>query len=292
MAARAGAVRRGARRRSASRGEEARARADRLYDELREPGLDVLYDDRDVEPGREVRRRRAARLPAARDGRQAERSRRGELEVQVRRGREKRSLPLEGAAEAAAELWRDPPLTFRRLVGLDRSGRPAAARRAAAQPLNPWTIPNAIGFVRLALCPVFLVVALSSGDGHSGRRVRAVRRHRVERLLRRHGGPRHRASTAGSARCSTRSPTACSWSPARSWPSTSSCCRAGRSLVLARARAVHARRSRRLALQRGIDLNVSMLGRWAVWPVMSALALALLDGRLVPGPRCSTSGWR
>ena len=34
-----------------------------------------------------------------------------------------------------------------------------------------------------------------------------------------------------------------------------------------------------LALRRGVDLNVSMLGRWAVWPVMSALALALLaDG--------------
>jgi hypothetical protein len=34
-----------------------------------------------------------------------------------------------------------------------------------------------------------------------------------------------------------------------------------------------------VALRRGIDLNVSMLGRWAVWPVMSALALALVvDG--------------
>jgi cardiolipin synthase (CMP-forming) len=34
-----------------------------------------------------------------------------------------------------------------------------------------------------------------------------------------------------------------------------------------------------LALRRGLDLNVSMLGRWAVWPVMSALALALvIDG--------------
>jgi hypothetical protein len=29
--------------------------------------------------------------------------------VQVRRGREGRSLPLEGAAEAAAELWRGLP---------------------------------------------------------------------------------------------------------------------------------------------------------------------------------------
>jgi cardiolipin synthase len=31
--------------------------------------------------------------------------------------------------------------------------------------LRPWTIPNAIGFTRLALIPVFLVVALSSDDG-------------------------------------------------------------------------------------------------------------------------------
>jgi cardiolipin synthase len=35
----------------------------------------------------------------------------------------------------------------------------------AGQPLRPWTIPNAIGFARLALIPVFLVVALSSEDG-------------------------------------------------------------------------------------------------------------------------------
>jgi cardiolipin synthase len=31
--------------------------------------------------------------------------------------------------------------------------------------LRPWTIPNAIGFLRLALIPVFLVLALSSSDG-------------------------------------------------------------------------------------------------------------------------------
>lgn len=56
------------------------------------------------------------------------------------------------------------PLTARRLLGLDRSGPPPAATLAGA-PLHPWTIPNAIGFVRLALIPVFLVVALSSDDG-------------------------------------------------------------------------------------------------------------------------------
>lgn len=56
------------------------------------------------------------------------------------------------------------PLTVRRLFGLDRSG-PPPPETLAGRPLNPWTIPNAIGFVRLALIPAFLVVALSSHDG-------------------------------------------------------------------------------------------------------------------------------
>jgi cardiolipin synthase (CMP-forming) len=51
-----------------------------------------------------------------------------------------------------------------RLLGLDRSGSPPAQTLPGA-PLRPWTIPNAIGFVRLALIPVFLIVALSSDDG-------------------------------------------------------------------------------------------------------------------------------
>jgi cardiolipin synthase len=51
-----------------------------------------------------------------------------------------------------------------RLLGLDRSG-PAPAETAAGRPLRPWTIPNAIGFVRLALIPVFLVSAFSSAHG-------------------------------------------------------------------------------------------------------------------------------
>jgi cardiolipin synthase len=53
---------------------------------------------------------------------------------------------------------------LRRLLGLDRSG-PPPPETLAGQPLRPWTIPNAIGFVRLALIPVFLIVALSSADG-------------------------------------------------------------------------------------------------------------------------------
>jgi phosphatidylglycerophosphate synthase len=58
----------------------------------------------------------------------------------------------------------EPPLSVRRLLGLDRSG-PPPVQTEAGQPLRPWTIPNAIGFVRLALIPAFLVIALSSSDG-------------------------------------------------------------------------------------------------------------------------------
>jgi len=55
-------------------------------------------------------------------------------------------------------------ITKRRLTGIDRSG-PAPEATQSGHPLNPWTIPNAIDFVRLAAIPVFLVVALTSEDG-------------------------------------------------------------------------------------------------------------------------------
>jgi cardiolipin synthase (CMP-forming) len=57
-------------------------------------------------------------------------------------------------------------ISKRRLFGIDRSGPPPDAT-LTGHPLNPWTIPNLIGYVRLAGIPVFLVVALSSGDGKS-----------------------------------------------------------------------------------------------------------------------------
>jgi CDP-diacylglycerol--glycerol-3-phosphate 3-phosphatidyltransferase len=55
-------------------------------------------------------------------------------------------------------------LTAARLFGLDRSGAPPPQTVSGA-PLRPWTIPNGISFARLALIPVFLVLALSSSDG-------------------------------------------------------------------------------------------------------------------------------
>jgi len=69
--------------------------------------------------------------------------------------------PLEPASQ---DVGAKPRLSVRRLFGLDRSG-PPPPQVAAGQPLRPWTIPNAIGFTRLLLIPVFLVVELSSGDG-------------------------------------------------------------------------------------------------------------------------------
>ncbi|MGE5408419.1 MAG: CDP-alcohol phosphatidyltransferase family protein [Syntrophothermus sp.] len=54
----------------------------------------------------------------------------------------------------------------RRRFGLDRSGpQPRQTRRGA--PLRPWTLPNLVGYVRLALLPVFLALAYSTEDGTS-----------------------------------------------------------------------------------------------------------------------------
>jgi prolyl-tRNA synthetase len=89
-------------------GEPARAVADGLYDELRELGLEVLYDDRSLSAGEKFADAELLGLPlrltVGRKGVEA-----GEIDVQVRRGQEKRSLALEGGAEAAAELWRTLP---------------------------------------------------------------------------------------------------------------------------------------------------------------------------------------
>jgi cardiolipin synthase len=54
----------------------------------------------------------------------------------------------------------------RRLFGLDRSAPPPPSTRKG-EPLNPWTIPNAVGYLRLAALPVFLVLAYGTEDGTS-----------------------------------------------------------------------------------------------------------------------------
>ena len=89
-------------------GEQARDLAEGMYDELAEQGLAVLYDDRDANPGEKFADAELLgcplRLTVGRRGVEA-----GEVETQARRGQEKGSLALDGAAAAAAELWRGLP---------------------------------------------------------------------------------------------------------------------------------------------------------------------------------------
>jgi cardiolipin synthase (CMP-forming) len=164
------------------------------------------------------------------------------------------------------------PLTFRRLFGLDRSGPPPPQTLRGA-PLNPWTLPNATGLIRLALIPVFLGLALSSEDGTDplpliifavigwsdyldGIAARLTGQYSrfgalldpvVDRLL----------VLSGVVVC---------WhfDLLPRWLLALLVVRELAILVLAR-----------VALQHGRDLEINWPGRAAVWPVMSAIFLAL-----------------
>jgi prolyl-tRNA synthetase len=89
-------------------GTEERALADRLYEELEATGLQILYDDRDAGPGEKFADAELLGCPLRLTvGRRTLGA--GEIEVQVRRGREVRSVPLEGTASAVAALWQSLP---------------------------------------------------------------------------------------------------------------------------------------------------------------------------------------
>ncbi len=82
--------------------------AESVYAELRESGLDVIYDDRDGGPGQKFADAELLGCPVrCTVGRRTAES--GEVETQTRRGREAGSVPLDGAAKAAADLWRSLP---------------------------------------------------------------------------------------------------------------------------------------------------------------------------------------
>ena len=163
-------------------------------------------------------------------------------------------------------------LTFRRLFGLDRSGPPPPETLPGA-PWRPWTIPNAIGFARLALVPVFLALALSSDsgtdalpamlfaviswtdylDGISARvtgqysRLGTLLDPLVDRLL----------VLSGVIVC---------WhfELLPRW-----------GLALLALRELFVIGLVRFGQSRGVELRVNWLGRWGVWPVMSALFFAM-----------------
>jgi cardiolipin synthase (CMP-forming) len=55
---------------------------------------------------------------------------------------------------------------LRQRFGLDRSA-PAPKQTRKGEPLRPWTIPNLVGYLRLAAIPVFLLMAYATEDGTS-----------------------------------------------------------------------------------------------------------------------------
>jgi prolyl-tRNA synthetase len=89
-------------------GSEEREVAEKVYAELQETGLKVIYDDRDAGPGEKFADAELLGVPVrVTVGRRTLAD--GEVEVQVRRGREARTVPLEGAAQAVADLWQTVP---------------------------------------------------------------------------------------------------------------------------------------------------------------------------------------
>jgi CDP-diacylglycerol--glycerol-3-phosphate 3-phosphatidyltransferase len=167
-----------------------------------------------------------------------------------------------------------PSLTRRRLLGLDRSG-PPPPETLRKQPLHPWTIPNAIGFLRLALVPVFLAWALSSGDGRIARAsiVYAVigGTDYLDGMAARLTGQYSRLGTLLDPltdRVLVLSGAYVCWhfELLPRW-----------ALAVLAARELFMLVLTQLALRRGIDLEVNTLGRWAVWSTMFSLFLAMVS---------------
>ena len=166
-----------------------------------------------------------------------------------------------------------PPLTFRRLVGLDRSGGPPP-ETLRGEALHPWTIPNAIGFLRLSLIPVFLVLALDSGDGRdtTATVIFAVVAwsDQLDGMVARITGQYSRLGALLDPltdRLLVISGAIVAWEfeLLPRW-----------ALLVLAAREAFMLLLTQIALRRGMDLSVNMLGRWAVWPVMGALGLAMI----------------
>jgi prolyl-tRNA synthetase len=90
-------------------GSDERAAAERLYAELEEAGLKVLFDDRDAGPGEKFADAELIGCPLRITvGRRSLES--GAAEAKVRRGLSDRDpLPLEGAADAVRALWEELP---------------------------------------------------------------------------------------------------------------------------------------------------------------------------------------
>jgi cardiolipin synthase len=160
----------------------------------------------------------------------------------------------------------------RRLFGLDRSGpKPRETRRG--QPLRPLTIPNLVGYLRLAGIPVFLYLALSSDDG---RTVAASTLYLaisagdyLDGFLARVTGQYSRMGALLDPvvdRLTVLAGIVVTWKfeLLPRWALAVLAVREVATLVLAQ-----------LALRRGVDLEINWVGRWSVWLTMGGIFLAL-----------------
>lgn len=164
-------------------------------------------------------------------------------------------------------------LTFRRLSGLDRSGAPPPETQKGA-PLRPWTIPNAIGYARLACLVAFLVVALADDDGEGWTQFALFA---VVAWGDYADGMAARLTGQYSRLGALMDPVL-----DRALVISGVIVAYGQDLLPRWALLVLAgREALMLAIgpwyvRRFGELRITMLGRWAVWPTMSALALALV----------------
>jgi cardiolipin synthase len=171
-----------------------------------------------------------------------------------------------------------PGLTKKRLVGIDRSGGPPP-ETAKGQPLRPFTIPNLISYVRLALLPVFVAIAFASDDGRdTGAALlyfAIAWGDQLDGLAARLTGQYSRLGAlldpltdralvlAGVVVCFH-------FELLPRW-----------ALIALAAREVFMLVLTQFALRRGMDLQINMVGRWAVWPVMFAIFLTMLTDSVV-----------
>jgi CDP-diacylglycerol--glycerol-3-phosphate 3-phosphatidyltransferase len=156
---------------------------------------------------------------------------------------------------------------------MDRSGGPPP-ETLKGQPLRPWTIPNFISYLRLALLPVFVVMALNSGDGRDTAATilyfAIAWGDQLDGLAARLTGQYSRLGSLMDPltdRALVLSGVVVCWDfeLLPRW-----------ALAVLAAREVFMVVLTQVALRRGMDLSINMVGRWAVWPLMFAIFLTLI----------------
>ena len=166
-----------------------------------------------------------------------------------------------------------PSTSKRRLFGLDRSGpKPSVTRRG--QPLHPFTIPNLVGYIRLAGIPVFLYLALSSGDGRTAASailyLAIAGSDYLDGFLARVTGQYSRMGALLDPlvdRLTVLAGVVVCWKfeLLPRW-----------ALAILAAREVVTVIVAQVGLRRGLDLEINWVGRWSVWLTMGGIFLALV----------------